>query len=504
MQREPSASTCSAVTFPFLFDINLEPGTAVVKPTLVQTMEIICSPIWVLDQNRGESLFLQPTFELCDGIATEPFETTFGSPTFTLELDTAIHPGKDPAWIEIDCELPATSTVVSQVAIQTNARFVELYVDGNYLTTMKGMCADTTGCALMMFTHELHQRFSYSKLRLKFLSIKTNKLPTESKPTGLIELQLMQLSLTVVRQTEIQPKTESCSSTTTGSFLDEPLRTSSNCGMGQIDMSIGELLPPHLLSMRNQSKAPHAESLRGKTASVEEQQRSSPHIPAQQKNLYSEMAMMKTVLMADIAHLLDVKLAPLFTRMDLLQNRIEELVATKTAAEQLWMEKCSAVTVEPITMTDVSSDVAQRTANTVTLAAASNVIDPTHTILEDEPLREIPQNEGIPVRGIGVHSGSKGESMVDSAALHVSVVSTINEKPPKATQDVASVKEEEKEKDYESVEDQLSACTASSNDEDALKGDMRDLMRLLRGSHVLPITASSVQHLVDNPPVKIS
>ena len=501
LQLQYSPFACLSATIFSPIAVNHLSRAAVVKPALVRIMEITCSPNWMLDQNRGESLSLQPSLKLSDDAGADPSKTLFEYPSFILELDTATYSGKDPAWIEIDCELPATPTIVSQIAIQTNARFVELYADGNYLTTLKGTCRESTDGAVILFTHEHHQRFTYSKLRLKFLSIKTNKLPTESKSTGLTQLHLAHLSLTVAKQTERQPKIEPRPSTNVSSFVNGSLNNSSNCGMGQMNMSIGGLLPPHLLSMMSQGKAPQAQSLRGKT-SVEEQHRNTPNNPAQQKNPYSEMAIMKTMLMADIANLMDVKLAPLFTRMDLLQNRIEELVVIKTAAEQLRMEKCNAVIPESNSLSDASPGAVQRTVDDVPLAAASNVSDSACSIQGHGTRREMSQNERIPSTRMVIQSRGKDSSVGESTTYHASEVSTTSEKPLELSGDAASVKEDIE--DGKSGLDQLTECMNGSNDEDALKGDMRDLMRLLRGSHVLPCTDSSVPHIVDNSLVKIS
>lgn len=482
-------------------------------------MKITHSSNWTQDQDGLESLSLQPSLNLSDGPATDGSITVFKSPSFTLKLETATTSGNEAAWIEIDCELPSLSTIVSQVAIQTNARFVELYVDSNYFITLKGTCQESTDGEIPLFTHELHQRFIYSKLRLKFISIKTNKLFMESNMTKRTQLHLAHLSISIIRQPVGQWEVDPPPSV--GSILNESLRTANNFSIGELNGGISGLNPAHLLSMMQQKKMSQIGPLRCNTTSHEEQHVRAAEIPAQQQNSLSEMAKLKSVLMSDIAHLIDIKLAPLFSRMDLIQKSIEELIVAKTAAEQYRVVTRDAVVVESIGIPDISLHDAETTAYTIALkpTATSNkrdsISEDSSTALGDEQRSEQGsdaeiQKEKTSVSAIERQSQGEHKSPSDDISQHSSTVSEAHEKSTEITPDAEAIGDgicqiQESPavgrlvKDSPAAQDTTftaaeriergqifdsMADSAAISDADALKCDMRDLMRLLRGSHV--------------------
>jgi hypothetical protein len=142
--------------------------------------------------------------------------------TLTQLIDS--NEAKEPAWVVINCDKSLISQTLSEIEIESNSRFVEVYNGLEYIATLKGVIVMPQTTALLLsgsdkhndkaevkteankqyhFSVQLHQNITFSQIRFKFLSIKKPDIvhvqgDNLAVPVSTV-LQIIKLSLTVVR-----------------------------------------------------------------------------------------------------------------------------------------------------------------------------------------------------------------------------------------------------------------------------------------------------------------
>ena len=249
---------------------------------------------------------------------------------------------REAALITVECEGPVKYFTLRQIDIVSNARFVEVFAGDEYVVTVKGEISTTNDCGTngYQFSHQLRQQIMTNQLRLKFLSIKNRPNPSTvmevpKLDSAAIALHLIKLSLSVIRH---------------------------GCRGGQPDESIAAsrplAIPPHMfdakevypssgnvlssavvleMMMQQQCQGPQKEA--GSSIPAFAGVSSGPpstnsQQPTSNSLGISELMMMKSVLLSNIEQLLDKKLAPLHERLDRMQTRLDEHLSIVAGTER--------------------------------------------------------------------------------------------------------------------------------------------------------------------------
>ena len=296
------------------------------------------SDSWILVQDEPRVLLLS-RIDTPDTTTAEQPVIAFQTTNITLKQIDDKEVTKEPAWLELVSDLPAHPMTTFNIELEVNCRFVEVYADGNYVATLKGVVSNASAGPPLLFCHQLIQRISCLNLRMKFISIKNTGNKVENPQI----LHVTRLAVIILEEKEEKK-------------LDTAAIAASNMP-ASTDTSSGDFNPAMLLSMmlqRQNQNPKEQQTLPAMTAP-----------PGQGKvgagavgNI--DLMQMKALLMADMAHLMDIKLAPLYNRLDCLTNRVEELVALKVNNERKVQESsrnaCSPISANMSGNTQRESD----------------------------------------------------------------------------------------------------------------------------------------------------
>jgi hypothetical protein len=258
----------------------------------------------------GDESYPKQLHHAKDG-APDEFELT----DVTLRQILSASNEKEAAWMEVGCEMPSNSSSLRRIYVETNARHVEIYTEGNYFATLIGVPLESSTKDEPAFCHKLSELIKFSKLRLKFLSIRN------SSDDVLLKIQRLKLSDVKTLQNNLS-----------GNVSTDQVPNFPANGM--------ESSTAQLLSLIAQGQKP-LQSVNGAQDNTKNQ-RQSPAIPP------SDLIQMKGFLMGEVSHLLDAKLAPLYSRLDRLQSRVEELLSMQLRSEQQRCEDRNVKMSSPI------------------------------------------------------------------------------------------------------------------------------------------------------------
>lgn len=269
------------------------------------------SDSWVLVQDEPRELCLSRV-DIPDTAITERSVIAFQTTNIIMKQIDEKEVPKEPAWLQLVTDLPTPMTTC-QIELEVNCRFVEVYADGNYVSTLKGIVSNASAGPPLSFNHQLSQRITCLNLRLKFISIKNQKVEDPQI------LSVKKLAVHIVDRKD-DPAIR----------VDAAAAASSNAA-APADAGNGDFNSAMLLSMMLQ-----------KSTQIPKEQSTQPAMtsPSGQGRVGAgavggaDLMQMKSLLMADMAHLMDVKLAPLYHRLDALTNRVEELVFLKQNTER--------------------------------------------------------------------------------------------------------------------------------------------------------------------------
>ena len=249
---------------------------------------------------------------------------------------------REAALITVECEGPMKYFTLRQIDIVSNARFIEVFAGDEYLVTVKGEISTTNDCGTngYQFSHQLRQQIMTNQLRLKFLSIKNRPTPSTVMEVPKLDsaataLHLIKLSLSVIRHgCKGGQHAESISAS-------RPLAIPPQMFVAkEVYPSSGNVLSSAVvleMMMQQQCQGPQKEA--GSSIPAFAGVSSGPpstnsQQPTSNSLGISELMMMKSVLLSNIEQLLDKKLAPLHERLDRMQTRFDEHLAFKAGAER--------------------------------------------------------------------------------------------------------------------------------------------------------------------------
>ena len=129
------------------------------------------SDSWILVQDEPRVLLLS-RIDTPDTTTAEQPVIAFQTTNITLKQIDDKEVTKEPAWLELVSDLPAHPMTTFNIELEVNCRFVEVYADGNYVATLKGVVSNASAGPPLLFCHQLIQRISCLNLRMKFISIK--------------------------------------------------------------------------------------------------------------------------------------------------------------------------------------------------------------------------------------------------------------------------------------------------------------------------------------------
>ena len=379
---------------------------------------------------------------------------------------------REAALITIECDGPMKYFTLRQIDIVSNARFIEFFAGDEYLVTVKGEVITTSDCETngFQFSHQLRQQIMTNKLRLKFLSIKNRPNPSTvmdgaKLDSTAISLHLVKLSLSVIRQGCREGQlNESISSTRPLAIPLHMFDAKEVCPSSGKTLSSAGVLE---MMMRQQYQGPKKEADSSIPAFAgASSEPSSTHSQQSTSNSLgiSELMMMKSVLLSNIDQLLDKKLAPLHERLDRMQTRLDEHIAFKADKERginAIIDENEKTTVKAEIHESSGVDREQKdrkcniekSAKTETEATSSscNIIN-----IETEILAASIEDTDDPITEFAL----------------------VQNLLPTTEDNLGSLTCDDTRENVKSV----NAVDADS----ALKGDMRDLMMLLRNSNYLP------------------
>lgn len=410
---------------------------------------------------------------------------------------------REAALITIECEGPMKYITLEQIDIESNARFVEVYAVDKYLTTVKGevITSDDGRTNGFYFSQQLRQQIITKQLRLKFLSVKS--LPNSREGvvgtvvSSAVILHLVKLSLSVNGQGQRQPGlsiTAAIPATDPLAILPHilPVREAFPSKGGALSSAAAAMF--EMMARQQQdpgqqvtSSMSDLDGLRDGKAPVQDQQSISGGVGL------SELIMMKSILLTDMERLLDKKLAPLFARLDRMQAQLDERLAIKSDLQRGIAGEKRGVREEKVRKEEegeVDRDCAvQKDLINFDLNKSNSCSN-----------RMKKEESNI----LTVSSGSKDDSMSTLATESVldggliSVRALMSRTVGEGTPDIMphgnagddSVKMEAQaqtsdgiDTDMDGDENTLETVLEVAVDADtALKGDMRDLMLLLRNS----------------------
>ena len=378
---------------------------------------------------------------------------------------------QEPAWIFIESEDHVKPLMMSNLIIESNARFVEVYAVDKYLTTLKGEavpCSDnSTKC--FYFSVQLQQQISFHQLRLKFLSIKDipgSVLVAEAVASeGAKVLHLLKLRLSIIETRDGPDRL----------CLNRDVAFNSS-GMNALhDISKGVMLGA--LSGKGLELFETKTNM-GESSGAQQERSTAPSLAKQSSNYYAgnsntmsstsllpDLLMMKEMLLRDVEGLLDRKLAPLYSHLDALQLRLDDALAVMGRKGKEEAEDCEVsqqVGIEA--QHDCSSS--SKSRNDLVLNTVHNgglLQEPFHEVtLPAECLSAVPVSDFRVYPQKGFDERASLNTVQDRPACTMIIEGT-----------VVSVSD--------MVMDVTSAG-AEDTTELALKADMRDLMKLLRGT----------------------
>jgi hypothetical protein len=258
----------------------------------------------------GDESYPKQLHHAKDG-APDEFELT----DVTLRQILSASNEKEAAWMEVGCDMPSDSSSLRRIYVETNARHVEIYTEGNYFATLIGVPLESSTKDEPAFCHKLSELINFSKLRLKFLSIRN------SSDDVLLKIQRLKLS-----------DVKTLQNNSSGNVSTDQVPNFPANGM---ESSTAQLLS---LIAQGQKPLQSVNAAQGNTKN----QRQSPAIPP------SDLIQMKGFLMGEVSHLLDAKLAPLYSRLDRLQSRVEELLSMQLRSEQQRCEDRNVKMCSPV------------------------------------------------------------------------------------------------------------------------------------------------------------
>lgn len=274
------------------------------------------SDSWVLVQDEPRELRLSRV-DTPDTAITERSVIAFQTTNIILKQIDEKEVSKEPAWLQLVIDLPTQPMTTCQIELEVNCRFVEVYADGNYVSTLKGVVSNPSAGPPLSFNHQLSQRITCLNLRLKFISIKNTGNNQKVEDPQI--LNVTKLAVHVVDRKNDPPMREDATA------------AASSDASAPADAGNGDFNSTMLLSMMLQKSTQMPKELSSQPAMTS---------PSGQGRVGAgavggaDLMQMKSLLMADMAHLMDVKLAPLYQRLDSLTNRVEELVALKLNTER--------------------------------------------------------------------------------------------------------------------------------------------------------------------------
>jgi hypothetical protein len=273
------------------------------------------SDSWVLVQDEPRELRLSRV-DIPDTAITERSVIAFQTTNIIMKQIDEKEVSKEPAWLQLVTDLPTPMTTC-QIELEVNCRFVEVYADGNYVSTLKGIVSNASAGPPLSFNHQLSQRITCLNLRLKFISIKNNGNNQKVEDPQILNVKRLAVHI-------VDRKDDPAVRVDTAAAASSNASAPSDAGNGDFNSAM-------LLSMMLQ-----------KSTHIPKEQSTQPAMtsPSGQARVGAgavggaDLMQMKSLLMADMAHLMDVKLAPLYHRLDALTNRVEELVALKQNTER--------------------------------------------------------------------------------------------------------------------------------------------------------------------------
>jgi hypothetical protein len=283
------------------------------------------SDSWVLVQDEPRELRLSRV-DIPDTSITERSVIAFQTTNIIMKQIDEKEVSKEPAWLQLVTDLPTPMTTC-QIELEVNCRFVEVYADGNYVSTLKGIVSNASAGPPLSFNHQLSQRITCLNLRLKFISIKNTGNNQKVEDPQILSVKKLAVHI-------VDRKDDPAIRADTAAAALSNATAPADAGNGDFNSAM-------LLSMMLQ-----------KSTQMPKEQSTQPAMtsPSGQGRVGAgavggaDLMQMKSLLMADMAHLMDVKLAPLYHRLDALTNRVEELVSLKQNTERKAREasRCSS------------------------------------------------------------------------------------------------------------------------------------------------------------------
>jgi hypothetical protein len=273
----------------------------------------------------GEESYPTHLHHAKDG-APDEFELT----NITLRQILSASNEKEAAWMEVASDdTQQNSTSLRRIYVETNARHVEIYTEGNYFATLIGVPLDSSTKDEPAFCHKLSELIKFSKLRLKFLSIRNS--------SDDVLLKIQKLKLSDVKSLRQDNSNENVSTGQVPNF--------SPAGM---ENSTAQLLSLIAQGQKPQQQLPVASP--GAGGNTKEKRQATALPP-------SDLLQMKGFLMGEVSNLLDTKLAPLYSRLDRLQSRVEELLTMQLRSEQ---QRCEDRNIKTSNSTEAQTPLPDR------------------------------------------------------------------------------------------------------------------------------------------------
>ena len=275
----------------------------------------------------GEESYPTHLHHAKDG-APDEFELT----NITLRQILSASNEKEAAWMEVASDdTQQNSTSLRRIYVETNARHVEIYTEGNYFATLIGVPLDSSTKDEPAFCHKLSELIKFSKLRLKFLSIRNS--------SDDVLLKIQKLKLSDVKSLRQDNSNENISTGQVPNF--------SPAGM---ENSTAQLLSLIAQGQKPQQQLPVASPSAGAGGNTKEKRQATALPP-------SDLLQMKGFLMGEVSNLLDTKLAPLYSRLDRLQSRVEELLTMQLRSEQ---QRCEDRNIKTSNSTEAQTSLPDR------------------------------------------------------------------------------------------------------------------------------------------------
>ena len=273
----------------------------------------------------GEESYPTHLHHAKDG-APDEFELT----NITLRQILSASNEKEAAWMEVASgDTQHNSTSLRRIYVETNARHVEIYTEGNYFATLIGVPLDSSTKDEPAFCHKLSELIKFSKLRLKFLSIRNS--------SDDVLLKIQKLKLSDVKSLRQDNSNENVSTGQVPNF--------SPAGM---ENSTAQLLSLIAQGQKPQQQLPVASP--GAGGNTKEKRQATAPPP-------SDLLQIKGFLMGEVSNLLDTKLAPLYSRLDRLQSRVEELLTMQLRSEQ---QRCEDRNIKTSNSTEAQTPLPDR------------------------------------------------------------------------------------------------------------------------------------------------